>query len=173
MELDVHQKVCLGAIKSWATQNGQAPFSCHALEQVSLEMKNKKNKNAFTYVTEAMLEKEYLSQSSDGRKPFFVTDKQKVLLTEIIKESKTWLDEAQEAVNSYGHHWPNINWELELKKCKSGKERDVWMNWFRRARLPALLHDRFYLDGFNRKGEEKSVTPPFCGWEGPPVDVLN
>ena len=168
----MHQKVCLAAIKSWATQNGQAPFSCHALEQVSLEMKNKKNKNAFTHVTEIMLEKEYLSRSSDGRRPFFVSDKQKVLLNEILKESKTWLDEAQDAVEIYGHRWPNINWELELKKCKSGKNRDVWMNWFRRARLPALLHDRFYLDGFNRKGEEKSVTPPFCGWEGPPVDVL-
>lgn len=173
MDLDVHQKVCLAAIKSWATQNGQAPFSCHALEQVSLEMKNKKNKNAFTHVTEIMLEKEYLSRSSDGRRPFFVSDKQKVLLNEILKESKTWLDEAQDAVDAYGHRWPNINWELELKKCKSGKNRDVWMNWFRRARLPALLHDRFYLDGFNRKGEEKSVTPPFCGWEGPPVDILN
>lgn len=173
MELDVHQKVCLSAIKSWATQNGPAPFSCHALEQVSLEMKNKKNKNAFTHVTEIMLEKELLSKSSDGRRPFFITDKQKVLLNEIIKESKTWLDQAQDAVDAYGHRWPSINWELELKKCKSGKDRDVWMNWFRRARLPALLHDRFYLDGFNRKGEEKSVTPPFCGWEGPPVDVLN
>ena len=139
--MDVKQKVCLGAIKSWATQNGQAPFSCHALEQVSLEMKNKKNKNAFTYVTEAMLEKEYLTKSSDGRRPFFVTDKQKVLLNEIIKESKTWLDQAQDAVDIYGHHWPNINWELELKKCKAGKDRDVWMNWFRRARLPALLHE--------------------------------
>ena len=173
MELDVHQKVCLGAIKSWATQNGQAPFSCHALEQVSLEMKNKKNKNAFTYVTEAMLEKEYLTKSSDGRRPFFVTDKQKVLLNEIIKESKTWLDQAQDAVDIYGHRWPDINWELELKKCKAGKDRDVWMNWFRRARLPALLHDRFYLDWLNRKDQEKSVNPPFCVREATPEEDLN
>jgi hypothetical protein len=173
MELDVHQKVCLSAIKSWATQNGQAPFSCHALEQVSLEMKNKKNKNAFQQVTEIMLGKEFISPSSDGRKPYFVSDKQKVILAELLQAATTWLDDAETAVETYGHLWPDINWELELKKCKEGKERAVWMNWFRRARLPALLHDRFYLDGFNRKGEEKPVTPPFCGWEGTPVDVLN
>jgi hypothetical protein len=171
--MDVHQKVCLEAIKSWATQHGNDPFSCHALEKVSLEMKNKKNKNAFTFVTETLLSKEFITKSSDGRQPYFVSDKQKVILSQLIQETKTWLDDAAEAVEIYGQVWPNIDWGLELKKCKEGKERAVWMNWFRRARLPALLHDRFYLDGFNRKGQEKEVTPPFCGWVGPPVDVLN
>jgi|TARA_B110000902_G_scaffold86522_1_gene102710 hypothetical protein len=173
MELDVHQKVCMDAIKSWTTQFGQAPFSCHALEKVSLEMRNKKNKNAFTTVTETMLKKGYLTQSSDGRQPYFVSDKQKAMLIEVIKETKTWIDDAQDAVKLYGHQWPGINWDLELKRCLSGKDRDSWMNWFRRARLPALLHDRFYLDGFNRKGAIKTTNPPLCGWEGTPVDVLN
>jgi len=173
MEIDVHQKVCMDAIKSWTTQFGTEPFSCHALEKVSLEMRNKKNKNAFTTVTETMLKNDLLTNSTISRQPYFVSTKQKLMLVEIIKETKTWVDDAEDAVKLYGHHWPGINWEFELKKCKEGKDRDSWMNWFRRARLPALLHDRFYLDGLNRKGAVKTNNPPLCGWEGPPVDVLN
>jgi len=173
MELDVHQKNCLNAIKSWTTQFGTDPFSCNTLKKVSLEMANTSNIKAFDTVTETMLKNDLLTQSNKSGKPYFVSTKQKIMLIESIKETKTWIDDAEDAVKLYGHHWPNINWDFELKKCMSGKDRDSWMNWFRRARLPALLHDRFYLDGFNRKGAPKTTNPPLCGWEGPPVDVLN
>lgn len=173
MDLNIHQKICAEAVKSWSTQHGEDPFSCHSLESVSLDMKNKKNKASFKDTMQLLLDEELVTSSGNGKKPYMVTIKQRVLLVEVLKESKTWLEEAAEAVDMYGHNFPAVNWELELKKCAVGKQRDVWMNWFRRARLPALLHDRFYIDGKNRKGDEKPHTPPFCGWEGTPVDVLN
>lgn len=75
----------------------------------------------------------------------------------------TWVQSAYDGIKKYGNIWPNIAWETELQYHPA---------WFKRARLPALLHDRFYLDGVNRKGEPKKKMPPTTGWEGTPVDVL-
>jgi len=173
MDLDVHEKICVEAIKSWATQHGDEPFSCHALESVSLEMRNKKNKAVFTTTMELLKEKGLVTRTEQDRKPYMVKPKQKIMLIAVLEKAKTWVDEAAEAIEMYGHIWPSVNWDFELKKCQAGKDRDVWMHWFRRARLPALLHDRFFIDGLNRNGKEKSRVPPYCGWEGSPVDVLN
>ncbi len=76
----------------------------------------------------------------------------------------TWVEEALTAIKTYGHRWPEIDWEAEMQYHPT---------WFKRARLPALLHDRFFLDGINRNGIKKSKVPPMTGWEGNPVDVLN
>lgn len=169
----MHEKICVEAIKSWATQHGDEPFSCHALESVSLEMKKRSNKLVFSATMESLKEKGLVTPSEHGKKPYIVNSKQKIMLIAVLEAAKTWVDEAAEAIEKYGHMWPSVNWDFELKKCQAGKDRDVWMHWFRRARLPALLHDRFFIDGLNRHGKEKSRVPPYCGWEGSPVDVLN
>jgi len=76
----------------------------------------------------------------------------------------TWVEEAYTAIKEFGHLWPDVDWESELQYHPT---------WFQRARLPALLHDRFFLDGINRQGQTKIKIPPSTGWEGSPVDVLN
>ena len=116
--------------------------------------------------------KEVVEQDAAHTPPFMTKNGRFYLITkaglqyynDLAMGSHTWVEAAYDAIKQFGHRWPQVDWESELQYHPL---------WFKRARLPALLHDRFFLEGINRQGEEKTKIPPLTGWEGTPVDVLN
>lgn len=67
-----------------------------------------------------------------------------------------WVTTAYENIKKYGDVWPDINFEAELQYHPT---------WFKRARLPALTEDTFFLDGINRHKKIKKKNPPATGYE--------
>ena len=75
------------------------------------------------------------------------------------------VDIAEDRMKRYGDQWPGNN-TLEF-------ELEMWPEQFVKARLPWLVSDHFYHDGYNRRGDylEPFSVPNYAGYGWADLDA--